>query len=145
MERPAGVTIIAVLGLILAGVLALWGVMICLGGTMLSHMAYTRWGMVAGMGAVTVGAVLLGLAAAYAVASIGLLQLQNWARVLAILLTCVPLLFALLGLGDAAMHLRMMFFFGMFVRRVVVIAIDVWILVYLFQPQVRKAFGEGGA
>jgi len=144
MERPTGVTVIAILGLILAGVLALWGVMICLGGTMLSHMAYTRWGIVAGMGTMTVGAVFLGLAAAYAVTSIGLLQLQNWARVLAILLTCVPLLFALLGLGDAAMHLRMMFFFGMFVRRLIVIAIDVWILVYLFQPRVRKALGEGG-
>ncbi len=144
MERPTGVTVIAILGLLLAGVLALWGVLICLGATMLSNMAYTHWGMVAGMGAMTVGVVVFGLAAAYAVTSIGLLKLRNWARVLAILLTCVPLLFALLGLGDAAMHLRVMFFFGMFVRRLVVIASDVWILFYLFQPRVRKAFGEGG-
>jgi len=141
MERPAGVTVIAILGLIGAGLAALWGVLICLGGTMLSHMAYTRWGMVAGIGAVTVGLVFLGLAALYAVTSVGLLKLQNWARLLAIVLTALTLLFALLGLGDAAIHLRMMFFFGMFVRRLIVIALDIWILVCLSQPQVKKAFG----
>jgi hypothetical protein len=145
MERPTGVTVIAILGLIGAGLLALLGVLICLGGTLFSHMTYARWGMVAGIGAVTVGVVLLGLAALYAITSIGLLKLQNRARVLAVVLTSVTLMLALLGLGDAAMHLGMMFFFGMFVRRLIVIGIDVWILVYLFQPHVKKAFGAGGA
>jgi len=144
MERPAGVTIIAVLGLIGAGILALWGVLICLGGTMFSHMEYTRWGMVAGIGAATVGIVFLGIAALYTVVSIGLLKLQNWARLLAIGLTALTLLFGLLGLGDAVLHLRMMFFFGMFVRRLIVIALDIWILVYLSQSDVKKAFGAAG-
>ena len=141
MERPVGVTVIAVLGLIGAGILALLGVLICLGGTLFSHMAYTRWGMVAGIGAVTVGLVFLGLAALYAVTSVGLLKLQSWARLLAIMLTALTLVFALLGLGDAAFHLRMMFFFGMFVRRLIMIALDIWILVYLSQSDVKRAFG----
>ena len=144
MDRPTGVTVIAILGLIGAALLALWGVLICLGGTMLSGMMYSRWGMVAGIGAVTVGLVFLGLAALYAVTSIGLLKMQNRARIVAIVLTCITLMLALLGLGDAARHMGMMFFFGMFVRRLVVIAIDVWILAYLFQPNVKKAFGVSG-
>jgi len=100
--------------------------------------------MMTGMGGAIVGLILLCIAAAYVVAAIGLLKLQEWARILAIVLTAATLLILGLGLFDVFRHPRMLFFFGVFVRHVVAVAIDVWILVYLFQPNVKRAFGATG-
>ncbi len=145
MQRPAGVTIIAVLGIIAGAALALMGLALCMGGAMFSGMAHRPLGMMIGMGGAVVGIVLLGIAALYIITSIGLLKLQEWARVLAIVLTAVGLLVSGLGLFDVFRHPHVMFFFGVFIRHVVMVAIDVWIIIYLLQPNVQRAFGATSA
>lgn len=141
MQRPIGVTIIAVLGIIGGAVLAVLGILLCAGGAMLSGMAQRPAGMMMGVGGAVVGVIFLGIAALYIVTAIGLLKLAEWARVLAIVLTAAGLLFSVLGLFDVFRHPHVLFFFGVFIRHIVVIGIDVWILVYLFQPRVTQAFG----
>jgi len=140
MQRPVGVTIIAVLGIIGGAVLAVLGILLCAGGAMLSGIAQRPAGMMMGMGGAVVGVIFLGIAVLYIVTAIGLLKLAEWARVLAIVLTAVGLLVSVLGLFDVFRHPHVLFFFGVFVRHVVVVGIDVWILVYLFQPGVKQAF-----
>jgi hypothetical protein len=144
MKRPAGVTIIAILGFFGAALLLVVELSICMGGAMVSRMAHTPMGLVAGMGGTLAGVTLLGFAALGIVTGIGLLKLQNWARILTIADAGVGLLVAGLGLLDAVAHLHMIFFFGALVRRAIMVAIDVWILIYLFQPDVKQAFGATG-
>jgi len=141
MERPAGVTIIAVLGIIGGAVLALIGLALCAGGALFSGMAQRPMGMMIGAGSAVVGVILLGVAALYIVTAIGLLKLQAWARILAVVLTVAGLFLSVLGLFDAFRFPHVLFFFGVLVRHLVVIAIDVWILIYLFQPNVKRVFG----
>lgn len=140
MQRPTGVTIIAVLGIIFGAAAALEGLWIWFGTALFSTMARRPVGMMIGMTGAFAGIVLLGIAALVIVTSVGLLNLQEWARVLAIVLNAVHLVVAGLGLMEALRHIHMLFFFGMMLRHIVMIAIGVWIIVYLIQPHVKQAF-----
>jgi hypothetical protein len=144
MNRPTGITVIAILGFCGAALLLLVGLFISLGGAMFSRMAHTPIGMMAGMGGALVGVTLLVFAGLGIATGIGLLKLQNWARILTIVMAGMTLLVAALGLLDAMAHVHMIFFFGALMRRVITMAVDVWILIYLFQPDVKQAFGATG-
>jgi len=141
MERPTGVTILAILAFIGAGCLVLACLLFLLGGAMMSSMsAFPRFGMMAGMGSAILGIVLLGLAALYIVIGLGLWKLREWARILTIVVAGLGLLvngFAILG--------PLMTFHIIFVIwRAIILGLDVWVIVYLFQPHVKKAFGATG-
>ena len=141
MQRPTGVTILAVLAFMGAGLLVLLGLAIFMGGAMLSSMsAYPRFGAIAG-GIIAV--FFLVFAVLDAVIGVGLWKLQNWARVLTIVLTGLGLLGSVGGLVSPFAYAHF-FFFAFLVRRVIVTAIQVWILVYLFKPHVKQAFGATG-
>jgi hypothetical protein len=141
MARPAGVTIIAILGIIGGALAALIGLWLWIGGAMVSTMAYRPAVRMMGMGGAFAGVVLLGIGALVIVTSIGLLKLQEWARILAIVLNAVHLLVAALGLMEGLRHIHVVFFVGMLLRHIVMIVIGVWIIVYLLQPNVKRAFG----
>ena len=96
MERPTGVTILAVLGFVAAGMSVLAAIAMFLGGAFLSNVA-TRPGLgaLAGIGGAIIGVVFLGFAALYVVTGLGLWNLQNWARVLIIVLLGISVLFTL--------------------------------------------------
>jgi hypothetical protein len=142
MQRPVGVTIIAVLAFIGAAGLLLVGLACALGGAVLatlgSHRAFPFGGAFLGaMGAVC-GVVLLALAVVSLAAGIGLLGLKGWARILTIVLVALGLAvnaLALLG-GWMPHHVH-----HLVIRSLIGIAIDAWILYYLFRPHVKKAFG----
>lgn len=88
MERPSGVTILAVLAFIGAGMLVLAALLMFLGGAMVANMAMRPgMGMIAGIGGAILGILFLGFAALYAVIGTGMLKLQNWARILVIALS----------------------------------------------------------
>lgn len=89
------------------------------------------------MGGAVVGAIFLVLAVVDLALGIGFIKLQNWARVVAIIFTGIGVLFGVLGMFSLLAH--MMVLVMMF--RLIVLAIEVWILVYLFQPHVKQAFG----
>ena len=135
MKRPAGVTIIAILGFIVGGLAVMEGLLVWLRGT-----AFFAPGVSLHTGGASAGVVLLGLAALVIVTCIGLLKLQEWARILTIVLNAVHLVVAALGLLDAFRNIHITFFVGVMLRHIVMLAIGVWIIVYLIQPKVKQAF-----
>jgi hypothetical protein len=138
MERPAGVTILAVVAFIFGGFMALGGLGAMLGGAVLSRMANSGGlGMLAGVGGAILGFVLLGFAVVYIVDGIGLMKIASWARILTIILVGLSLLRSAFGMMRSLGHLHPV---GVFFS-LVIAAIDVWILVYLFNPDVKQAFG----
>ncbi len=141
MERPTGVTVLAVLAFIGAGFCVLGGLAtFFVGGLGMATMGGQRAGMgmlMAGMGAFA-GVLFLVLAALYAVVGFGLWKLLNWGRLLAIILVGLGLVFAAFGLLSAVIH----FSIGLILGRLIVCAIDAWIIAYLFKPHVKQAFGQ---
>ncbi|MGD0955837.1 MAG: hypothetical protein ABR953_03300 [Candidatus Acidiferrales bacterium] len=141
MERPTGVTILAVLAFIGAGLLVLAALgFLLMGGVMLSRMAGAPLGMMGGIGVAFLAVVFLVIAVLYVVMGIGFWKLQNWARILAIVLTGLAVLFQALGVLGALAHFHPI----LFVWRAIFLAIDVWIVVYLLKPNVKQAFGATG-
>ncbi len=141
MERPTGVTILAVLGFIGAGMLVLAALAMLVGGAMVANMA-ARPGlaMIGGVGGAIVAVVFLGIAALYLVVALGFLKLQNWARVLTIVLCGVGVLFNGLGVLNALVHFHVV----IVVWQAIVVAIDLWVMLYLLKPHVKQAFGATG-
>jgi cytochrome c oxidase subunit IV len=138
MERPAGVTILAVVAFLFGGLFALGGLGMMLGGAVLSRMANSGGlGMLAGVGGAIIGFILLGFAVVYIVDGIGLMKVANWARILTIILVGLSLLRSAFGMMRSLGHLNpVALCFALLIA-----AIDVWILVYLFKPDVKLAFG----
>jgi len=141
MERPTGVTILGVLAFIGAALLAMAAAgMLLVGGALLARMGARPLGVIGGLGAGFIAVVIVALAVLYAFIGNGLLKLQNWARVATIVLTGLGAAFNGIALLALLMHLRPFLFF----REAVFVGIDVWIVVYLLQPQVKQAFGATG-
>lgn len=137
MERPAGVTLVAVLAFVSAFFLCFAAFGMFLGGAILSSLAdRPGLGMVAGMGGAIVGVVFLGIAVVDLVLGIGLWKLQNWARILTVILVSLGLILNALGLLRSVLHVHVI----AFLMQGIVIAIDVWIVVYLLKPHVKQAF-----
>jgi hypothetical protein len=141
MERPTGVTVLAVLAFISTGLLVLAALGVLLGGAMVANMAARPgMGMMAGTLGAILGVVLLGFAILYVAIGIGFLKLQNWARIVTIILCGLGVLFNGLGLLTALFHFSVL----LFVWRAIVVAIEVWIILYLLKPHVKQAFGATG-
>ncbi len=139
MERPTGVTILAVLYFIGTAFLGLCGLLFIVGGSMLSGLAQSGGpgSAIFAAGGAVVGGFFLVLALLELAIGIGFIKLQNWARVVAIVLTGIAVLFGLLGMFSMLAHLMV---FALTIR-VITLAIQIWILVYLFKPHVKEAFG----
>ncbi|MGH9729440.1 MAG: DUF2127 domain-containing protein [Candidatus Acidiferrales bacterium] len=142
MARPTGVTILAVLSF-LGAALTLLGaaVMFVLGSAAgMAGMAGKGGGMsspLMALGAFA-GVALLILAVLYVVNGVGLWKLQGWARLLTILLIALGIVFEVMGMVRAMAPLHV----GLVCWNLILIAIDAWILMYLFKPHVKAAFGE---
>jgi hypothetical protein len=138
MQRPTGVTVISLLAFIGAGLLLLAGFGMFLGGAILSGMAARPgMGMMAGIGGAFVGIVFLAVAAVDLIMGIGLWKLQEWARILTVVLVIIGAVFNGFGLLRAMLHFHVIRLF----LQAIFVAIDVWIAVYLSQPNVKQAFG----
>lgn len=141
MERPAGVTFLSILAFVGAVILALGGIAMCLGGAVMSRMAvYPGMAMLTGIGGAVIGLMLLGLAAVYVIMGVGLWKLQNWARLLTIVLAALGVVFYGVGILGALFHFHILLLYW----RAIFLALNVWIIVYLLQPNVKQAFGATG-
>ena len=137
MKRPFGVTLVAVLMFIGAGLLALGS---------LAFFALGAIAVSAGPGGPmsqlflemgTVGAgIFLALAVAYATLAIFMWRLVSWARLAATVFIAVGLLFAVIGILASLPHPDIM----VLAWQLFVIAVDAWILWYLARPHVKDAF-----
>jgi hypothetical protein len=141
MNRPAGVTVIAVLCFLVTAGCVLIGILLVLGGgyiatliRMSDHDAAAT-GILAGLGAL-IGVVVLVFAVLYAVVGWGLLKLKEWARITTLVLAGLSILGGLIGLVGAFTHFSVFVLFWTVVR----LAIVAWIIWYLLQPSVRAAF-----
>ncbi len=140
MERPTGITVLAVLAFIGAVFAVLGALVMFVGGAALSTLGgrgTMGLGMLAGMGAAVAGVFCLILGVVYAVVGYGLWTLQNWGRVVSLVLVGLGLVFAALGLLSALVHFRIL----VVLWQLIVCAIDVWIITYLLKPHVKQAFG----
>ena len=142
MERPTGVTILAVLYFIGTAILGICGLLFIVGGSMMSSLAQSGGpgsALFAAGGAV-IGGICLVLAVVELAIGIGFIKLQNWARIVSIVFTGIAVLFGVLGLFSLLAHMMM---FALVIR-FITLAIQIWILVYLFKPHVKQAFGATG-
>jgi hypothetical protein len=121
-ERPLGITILAVLAAI-AGVLGLLGSLALLGIS----------GAVGVGGGVLWAIVSLALAVAYLAFAYGAWSLKPWAWTLGVGIAAVGILWALYLFTQPG---------GSIVSLIISLAISGVILYYLFQPDVKAAFGR---
>jgi hypothetical protein len=142
MERPTGVTILAVLYFIGTAFLGICGLLFIVGGSMLSGLAQSGGpgSAIFAAGGAVVGGVFLVLALLELAIGIGFIKLQNWARVVAIVFTGIAVLFGVLGMLSLLAHVVV---FALMIR-LITLAIQIWIMVYLFKPHVKQAFGATG-
>jgi hypothetical protein len=142
MERPTGVTILAVLYFIGTAFFGICGLLFIVGGSMLSGLAQSGGpgSAIFAAGGAVVGGVFLVLALLELAIGIGFIKLQNWARVVAIVFTGIAVLFGVLGMLSLLAHVVV---FALMIR-LITLAIQIWIMVYLFKPHVKQAFGATG-
>jgi hypothetical protein len=70
------------------------------------------------------------------VLAMGLLKLKEWARIVTIVLTAIGGALGALGLLGSLIHFSLI---GTLFR-VCILAIQVWIILYLLKPEVKAAF-----
>jgi hypothetical protein len=143
MGRPVGVTVIAILAFLGAGLCILAGLGMMLGGGFLASIVNQQGGqgsmgaagMLAGIGAV-VGIFCLVIAAIEIVLAVGLLKLKEWARIVTIVLTGIFAALGLLGVLGSFIHFNL----SHLIIRICVLAIQAFIIIYLLKPEVKAAF-----
>jgi uncharacterized membrane protein (DUF2068 family) len=137
MSRPVGVTILAVLSILGGIALLCLGGLSALGGTLFSSQVAAAGGTAAAAnsGLLTIiGGAIAVLGVLYIVLAVGLLQLKGWAWLLGIVLSVLSVV------GGIAQIVAKPSSLG---SQAVTLIISLVILVYLFTPQVRAAFGRG--
>lgn len=141
MVRPTGVTVIAVLAFIGAGLLTILGILAFVGGAFIGAMigsgvqAQGSGPAGAGLGAMiggVIGVFFLIFAAVQLTCGVGLWKLKEWGRLLTIIVSAIGIVLALFNL----MHFHVFALFFVMIR----IAIGGLIIWYLSQPQVKAAF-----
>jgi hypothetical protein len=144
MERPVGVTILALFEFFIATLLTFLAIASGLGlgvlGAILariSRLGDPAAGIIVGTG-MMVGVIILACAALFAVLGFGLWNLRNWGRVATIVLCVLGAVGASIGFMWALLHFRI---FGVMVSSVR-ISIDLLVLWYLSQVHVRRAFAD---
>lgn len=145
MNRPTGVTVLAVLLFLGTALLVLLGIGTFLGGAFIGSMvgaaAHRAGGGAAGAGfgaviGAAIGVFLLIGAALNAICGYGLWNLKEWGRMLTIVLSAIGVVLALLNMLFAMMHFHIFGVFFILVR----IAFGGLVIWYLSQPQVKAAF-----
>lgn len=141
MERPAGVTVLAVLNFLGAGLCVLGGLAFMVDMGIGGAAAASRKG--AGMGAFLVGlgavggVVLLVFAVIAALVGIGLWTLRGWARTVTIVLSILGLVVAVPAFFISLLSFRVVHLIFL-LTRAGISALIVW---YMFRPHVKQAFG----
>lgn len=146
MNRPGGVTVIAVLEFLVGALCILGGLAVMLGGgflaTILSQSGAQGGaagaGILGALGA-AMGVVFLIFGALYILVGWGMLKLKQWARIVTMVFAGLGILGSLFALAGAFVHFHVFVLFWVVVR----VAIAGWILWYLLQPNVSAAFNAG--
>jgi uncharacterized membrane protein (DUF2068 family) len=139
VQRPIGVTILALFDFLGMVVLLLGGLLLAVG----MGVAGMSKEVAGGMGAILAGVGIFGavfcfiLAVLYGVLGWGLWSLKNWARIITVVFAGIGLAFGALGLVMSLIHFEI---FSLFLQAVPV-AVNALIVWYMLQPHVKQAFG----
>ncbi|HKD78828.1 MAG TPA: hypothetical protein VKH81_03995 [Candidatus Angelobacter sp.] len=148
MNRPAGVTLIAVLYFIFGVLWALGGVGMVAGGDIIATVMKrqgqaggTLADFVAGLGA-ALGVVFLIFGVLDISIGVGLIKLKDWARMTSIILAAIGAALGVLGLLRGLAHFILVPHFVLFatIIRVCALALEIWMVIYLLKPEVKAAF-----
>jgi hypothetical protein len=139
--RPTGVVLIAIYHFLSAVFLVFLAIFLVVGGSMLGAMFGMGRNDVGGLGlgflvGVMGAAFVLLFAVVAAVAGYGIWSLREWGRILCMVLAVISILISLPGLLLMGLHFNL--FFGGY--RLLRIAVNVLILWYLAQPQIKAMF-----
>jgi hypothetical protein len=147
MQRPTGVTVIAVLDFIGAGFCVIAALLMFMGGSILASIlgaaaangatgTAPAAGFMASIGIIA-GVIALAFGAFAVLVALGLLKLKNWARVTTIVLSALGLLSNLNGFRGGMS--------GALAGPIIGLALNIWIIWYMLQPNVKAAFGQTAA
>ena len=145
MNRPTGVTVLAVLQFIGAACFVIGALLLMVGSTFVAAMV-GRVGAgghggtaMAGMGAligVVGGIFCLGFAALHGVVGWGMWNLKNWARMVTLVLAAIGALLQVMGMMGTLLHFHIV----LMLWHVIWLGVDAVIIWYLLTPEVRAAF-----
>lgn len=139
MQRPGGVTLIVVLDFIGAAICLLVALAGFVGGSFLAGVL--SQGTSGLSGSVSAGdGIILGIAfligaLIFGLMGFGLIKLQNWARILTIVLTILGTLGSVGNLVRFGVH-------GVVFVQAIFLVYYIWVVWYLFQPHVKAVFGQ---
>ena len=138
MQRPAGLTVLAVCYLSAAGVLGLTSIVLIFGRSFLSGVSgpADSGPPPSARGLALMGLLCLLIALLNVICGIGFLKLRNWSRALAILFHLAWAIFWALSILGLRLHPS----FPSLTFRIVLLAIQAWVVVYLLAPKVEQAF-----
>jgi uncharacterized membrane protein (DUF2068 family) len=145
MQRPTGVTILAVLAFVAAGLWLTLSVFYLVVAVMPSRANATSTGFEDMLIEAYIVALPLAPSALCLVTGVGLWKLRSWGRILAILLAALSFLGYAAALVKPFAHTDLFLGFVFLVTGLVYAAIDAGILIYLFRPRVKQAFGATAA
>lgn len=145
MQRPTGVTVIAVIDFIGSAILLILAVGAFVGATFLGAVL-GRWASHSGSGTAgaglgfvigaMVGMVCIVIAVVAAVIGWGLWNLKDWARVVQIILSALGVFFRLIAVLGMMVHLHVL---GA-AWASIWLTYHAWVVFYLLQPQIKAAF-----
>jgi hypothetical protein len=140
MVRPIGVTILAVLVFIGAAIGLLFAMLLFVGGPITSSITlYPQFAMMTPFGRAVAGLVCLGLAALNFIVGLGFWKLHNWSRILTIVLLGLNFVVTVRSLFVPYAELQ-----AYLIQDLIDITIVIVVLIYLFMPSVKQAFGTTG-
>lgn len=142
MQRPGGVTLIAVVDCVGAAFLVLGGIAVFFGGAFIGALiggGASRSGAGAGLGMLigaALGVFFLVLAVLAGAVGWGLWSLKEWARIAQIVLAALGAIRSLFGMMSLHGHFLALPF------SLAWLAYHGWVIYYLIQPEVKAAFGQ---
>jgi hypothetical protein len=138
MQRPPGITVLAVFYLSAAGILGLTSIVLIFGRSFLSGVSgpADSGPPPSARGLALMGLLCLLVALLNVLCGIGFINLKKWSRALAIVFHLAWAIFWALSIVGLRLHPS----FPSLIFRIVLLAIQAWVVVYLFGPKVEQAF-----
>jgi hypothetical protein len=143
MQRPGGVTFIAVLDFIGGAIFAVCALIAFAGGSFIASLISAANQGAAGAGStiaagvgIFIGVVLMAFAALAIVTGLGLLKLRGWGRIIQLVLTIILLLLSIKNFFSVGMHVPT----TSLVVEIAFLVYYAWVVWYLFTPGVKAAF-----
>lgn len=138
MQRPGGITVLAFAMFTAAAALLVMSYFCFSVGAVIGEVVRTPGLPIFRiLGAAVVGIILLVLAFLCAGAGVGLWGMRSWGRALSVLLVVLGVVVSVVGIAAGLVYPQMM----LVIHRIIAVGVELLILWYLVQPEVKQGFG----